>query len=153
MRLDRVLTFRSDVSIHPKYPPICECTHLNPKNLNPFVFSANVPSLQIAGAWSALPQYLITHSLSSLGASQMNITKTINLESRQRKQTQSTRPTATQTCKLNHKTTRFGSRGFGQPTFRQTCTSVVNHEDMDRLFPFLTKWEAHIIQLNFFLVH
>ena len=51
-----------------------------------------------------------------------------------------------------HITTRFGSRGFGRPTFRQTCTSVVNHEDMESLFPFLTKWEAHIIQLNFFLV-
>jgi len=46
--------------------------------------------------------------------------------------------------------TRFGGRGFGQPTFWQTCTSVVNHEDMDSLFPFLTKWEAHIIQLNFY---
>ena len=45
------------------------------------------------------------------------------------------------------------SRGFGRPTFRQTCTSVANHEDMDSLFPFLTKLEAHIIQLNFFLVH
>ena len=49
--------------------------------------------------------------------------------------------------------TRFGSRGFSRPTFRQTCTSGANHEDMDSLFPFLTKWEAHIIQLNFFLVH
>ena len=48
--------------------------------------------------------------------------------------------------------TRFGGRGLGRPTFRQTCTSVTNHEDMDSLFPFLTKWEAHIIQLNSFLV-
>ena len=49
--------------------------------------------------------------------------------------------------------TRFGGRGFGRPTFWQTSTSVANHEDMDSLFPFLTIWEAHIIQLNFFLVH
>ena len=52
----------------------------------------------------------------------------------------------------NSRITRFGSRGFGRPTFRQTCTSVVNHTDMDSLFPFLTKWEAHKIKLNFFLV-
>ena len=48
--------------------------------------------------------------------------------------------------------TRFGSRRFGRLTFRQACISEANHEDMDSLFPFLTKWEAHIIQLNFFLV-
>ena len=48
--------------------------------------------------------------------------------------------------------TRFGSRIFGRSTFWETCTSVVNHEDMDSIFPFLTKWEAHIIQVNFFLV-
>ena len=53
---------------------------------------------------------------------------------------------------LKINTTRFGSRRFGRPTSRQTCTSEANHEDMDSLFPFLTKWEAHKIQLNFFLV-
>ena len=41
--------------------------------------------------------------------------------------------------------TRFGSRVFGRPTFWQTSTSVVNLEDMDSLFPFLPKREAHII--------
>ena len=46
---------------------------------------------------------------------------------------------------LMERLTRFGSRVFGRPTLWQTCTSVVSHEDMDSLFPFLTKLEAHII--------
>ena len=51
------------------------------------------------------------------------------------------------------RTSMLGSQKFSRPTFWETCTSVVNDEDMDNLFPFLMKWEAHIIQLNFFLVH
>ena len=40
---------------------------------------------------------------------------------------------------------KFVGWEFGRPTFWQICTSVVNHEDMDSLFPFLTKWEVYII--------
>ena len=43
------------------------------------------------------------------------------------------------------KKTRFGGRGLGRPIFRQTCTTVVNHEDMNSLLPLPTKWEAHTI--------
>ena len=46
---------------------------------------------------------------------------------------------------MNELEKRFGGRSFGRPTSWQTCTSVVNHEDMDSLFQFLTKWKAHII--------
>ena len=46
---------------------------------------------------------------------------------------------------IDYDKTRFGGRGFGLPTFWQTCTSTVNQEDMDGLFPFIKKWEAHII--------
>ena len=31
----------------------------------------------------------------------------------------------------NKNKTMLGSRVFGRPTFWQTCTSVVDHEDMD----------------------
>ena len=47
---------------------------------------------------------------------------------------------------------RFGGQGFGWSTLCQTRTSVVKQEDMDSSFPFLSKWEAHIKQLNSLLV-
>ena len=39
----------------------------------------------------------------------------------------------------------------GRPTFWKTFTFVVNHEDIGSSFPFLSKWEAHIMKVNFFL--
>ena len=54
--------------------------------------------------------------------------------------------------KKEKKETSFGSRGLGRSTLRQTCTSVVNHEDMDSSLPLPTKWEAHTPQLNSFPV-
>ena len=41
--------------------------------------------------------------------------------------------------------TRFGSQVLIRATFGETCTLVVNHEVMDSYFPFLLKWETHII--------
>ena len=45
-------------------------------------------------------------------------------------------PSKQTTGRLEKKKTKFRSRVFGRLKFWKTCTSVVNHEDMDTEFHF-----------------